>query len=125
MSLHGLLSVTIGVPNVEETAAYYADFGLTPETGGWFGTTDGGQQLRIVYALTRRPIEMPIGADNVDDLERAAANLTPLGRSHEINAAGLVAIEPVTGTRVGLAVAPRVRQSPASATIYNRPGRFD
>jgi catechol 2,3-dioxygenase-like lactoylglutathione lyase family enzyme len=27
MSLHGLLSVTIGVPNVEETAAYYADFG--------------------------------------------------------------------------------------------------
>jgi catechol 2,3-dioxygenase-like lactoylglutathione lyase family enzyme len=28
MSLHGLRSVTIGVPNVEETAAYYAEFGL-------------------------------------------------------------------------------------------------
>ena len=28
MSLHSLLSVTIGVPNVEETAAYYAEFGL-------------------------------------------------------------------------------------------------
>jgi hypothetical protein len=27
MSLHSLLSVTIGVPNVTETAAYYADFG--------------------------------------------------------------------------------------------------
>ncbi len=25
MSLHGLLSVTIGVPNPEETAGYYAD----------------------------------------------------------------------------------------------------
>ena len=25
MSLHGLLSVTMGVPNVDETAAYYAD----------------------------------------------------------------------------------------------------
>ena len=34
MSLHGLLSVTIGVPNVEETAAYYADFGLEPLDGG-------------------------------------------------------------------------------------------
>ncbi len=38
MSLHGLGSVTIGVPNVEETAAYYAEFGLTPEAGGWFST---------------------------------------------------------------------------------------
>ena len=26
MSLHSLLWVTIGVPNVDETAAYYADF---------------------------------------------------------------------------------------------------
>jgi hypothetical protein len=34
MSLHGLLSVTIGVPNVHETAAYDADFGLTPGEGG-------------------------------------------------------------------------------------------
>jgi len=33
MSLHGLLSVTIGVPNVEETAAYYTDFGLAPAAG--------------------------------------------------------------------------------------------
>ena len=33
MSLHGLLSVTIGVPNVAETAAYYADFGLAPRSG--------------------------------------------------------------------------------------------
>ncbi|TMC98694.1 MAG: dioxygenase, partial [Chloroflexi bacterium] len=29
MSLHRLTSITVGVPNVEETAAYYADFGLT------------------------------------------------------------------------------------------------
>jgi hypothetical protein len=33
MSLHGLLSVTIGVPNVHETAAYYDGFGLTPGEG--------------------------------------------------------------------------------------------
>ena len=39
MSLHGLMSVTIGVPNVDETAAYYTDFGLAPDSGGWFSTT--------------------------------------------------------------------------------------
>ena len=33
MSLHGLLSVTMGVPNVDETAAYYADFGLSTPAG--------------------------------------------------------------------------------------------
>lgn len=38
MSLHGLLSVTIGVPNVAQTAAYYADFGLAPQAHGWFAT---------------------------------------------------------------------------------------
>ena len=48
MSLHGLLSVTIGVPNVEQTAAYYAEFGLTPEDDNWFATADGGSQLHIV-----------------------------------------------------------------------------
>jgi catechol 2,3-dioxygenase-like lactoylglutathione lyase family enzyme len=50
MSLHGLLSVTIGVPNVEETAAYYAEFGLAREADGWFSTLDVGRQLRLVSA---------------------------------------------------------------------------
>jgi hypothetical protein len=40
MSLHSLLSVTIGVPNVGETSAYYAEFGLTPGEDGWFSTAD-------------------------------------------------------------------------------------
>ena len=46
MSLHGLLSVTMGVPNVEATAAYYADFGLEPGPDHWFSTADGGRQRR-------------------------------------------------------------------------------
>ena len=52
MSLHGLLSVTIGVPNVAETGAYYTDFGLEPSADGWFSTTDAGRQLRLEYAPT-------------------------------------------------------------------------
>src|SRR5258708_1074253 len=30
MALHRLTTITIGVPNVAETAAYYTEFGLTP-----------------------------------------------------------------------------------------------
>ena len=49
MSLHGLLSVTIGVPNVAETAAYYADFGLAAEgDGSPPGTAGGLHRLRPV-----------------------------------------------------------------------------
>src|ERR1700735_3835570 len=55
MSLHGLLSVTMGVPNVDETAAYYTDFGLAPEEAGWFSTRDAGRQLRIVQPPTHAP----------------------------------------------------------------------
>ena len=68
MSLHGLLSVTIGVPNVEETATYYTDFGLAPEPGSCFSTVDGGPQLRIVATPTRRLVKLHVAADDTEDL---------------------------------------------------------
>src|ERR1700760_3670923 len=61
MSLHRLTSVTMGVPNVAETVGYYTEFGLRPEGDGWFATRDGGRQLRVVPAATRRPVELHIG----------------------------------------------------------------
>jgi catechol 2,3-dioxygenase-like lactoylglutathione lyase family enzyme len=54
MALHRLTSVTIGVPNADETAAYYTEFGLTPQHDGWFSTRDGGRQLRIAHTPMRR-----------------------------------------------------------------------
>ena len=54
MALHQLSSVTIGVPNVAETAGYYADFGLTDLGDGTFATIDGGPQLRIVQAVSEQ-----------------------------------------------------------------------
>src|SRR5271168_5260162 len=105
MSLHGLLSVTIGVPNVEETAAYYTDFGLAPAADNWFSTVDGGPQLRIVPAPTRRLVELHVAADDMDDLGRAATNLALLGLGGQLSGASLATTEPVTG--------------------YNGPGRFD
>jgi catechol 2,3-dioxygenase-like lactoylglutathione lyase family enzyme len=139
MALHGLLSVTIGVPNVEETSAYYAEFGLAPEGDGWFATRDAGRQLRILAAPTRRLLDLRVGVDDADDLARAAANLTRLGVPQELGGqelggqelggrelgATLVATEPVTGVRATLEVAPRARQDPVPATVYNGPGRLE
>ncbi|MBS2534992.1 VOC family protein [Catenulispora sp. NF23] len=126
MSLHALLSVTMGVPNVEETAAYYADFGLSPEVDNWFSTTDAGRQLRIVHAPTRRLVELRVGVDDRDDVLRAAANLSRLGTADPVmTEAGLAAVEPVTGARVRLETAPRLQQNPVPASVYNGPGRIE
>ena len=70
MPAHRLTSITIGVPNLRETAEYYLDFGLLPTrdevfsaysaeqladaTEYRFGTVDGGEQLRLVHSPRRR-----------------------------------------------------------------------
>jgi catechol 2,3-dioxygenase-like lactoylglutathione lyase family enzyme len=61
----------------------------------------------------------------VDDLARAAAGLAALGVPSEQNGTSINATEPVTGTRVVLDVAPRIRQDAIPATAYNGPGRLD
>jgi catechol 2,3-dioxygenase-like lactoylglutathione lyase family enzyme len=125
MALHRLAAVTIAVPNVAETCAYYADFGLSPDSDGWFTTVDGGRQLRIVHAPTRRLIEMQLGADDADDLSRIANNLNRIG-VHADNATDRVsAVESVTGVRVTVAVSGRLVQPSLPATAYNGPGRLE
>ena len=48
MALHRLTQIVMGVPNVEQTAGYYTEFGpLLPPRTGTFATVDGGEQLRI------------------------------------------------------------------------------
>ncbi len=43
MALHRLTQIVMGVPNVEQTAAYYAEFGLTRGEDNTFRTVDGGE----------------------------------------------------------------------------------
>jgi catechol 2,3-dioxygenase-like lactoylglutathione lyase family enzyme len=116
MALHRLASVTIGVPTVPECQQYYEEFGLAPDGDGWFRTTQGGRQLRIVEAPSRRLVELRVGADDPDDLGRAAAGLVRLGHEHQLTPDGLTALEPVSGVRVHLQVMGR---GPA-ATAANR-----
>ena len=102
MTLHRLTSVTMGVPNVAETQDYYTQFGLQPDDGGWFSTQDGGRELRVVPAPTRRLVELHIAVDDPDDLARVAGNLARLGVDAQRQAASLSAVEKATGVRATL-----------------------
>ena len=140
MALHRLTSVSIGVPNVAETAAYYEEFGLTrldgPSCGGRrsarprppdrqearFATVDGGEQLRLVHSPRRRLVELGIGAADPDDLGSVAARLAALGVAVEQTSEAVAAADPGTGVRVVLSVAGPVVQDAAPAIPQNAPG---
>ncbi|MDR7303655.1 VOC family protein [Haloactinomyces albus] len=130
MALHGLGKVTIGVPNVDDTIAYYTDFGLEHRGNGVFATRDGGEQFAIVYAPTRRLVELSVAADDEDDIAATARQLSKLGVPLEhdpIHGPSAVrAFEPITGAAVRVAVRPRISiDPPPPATPVNGPGRID
>ena len=116
MSLHGLLSVTIGVPNVEETAAYYAEFGLAPEADGWFSTLDAGRQLRRAQGQIGGVIRMiEEGQDCADVLTQLAAAGRALdpGRLQDHRQRAV----PVRGRRAGGPRAGRCRARPPGEAV--------
>lgn len=125
MALHRLASIVIGVPDVASTAAYYEEFGLTPTAAGRLATADGGEQLTLVAAPTRRLVALTVGADDTDDLGRVAANLARLRVACERTDAQLAATDPGTGVQVVVAVCERIQQSPTPAAAANGPGRTD
>ncbi len=127
MSLHRLTSVTMGVPNVDETVAYYTEFGLTPVGDGYFHTEDGGRQLRVAHAPHRRLLELGVGADDTDDIAATAARLAKLGLSVTVPADGraLRVTEPVSNFVAQVEVATRVNQPTFAAVPYNGPGRIE
>ncbi len=127
MALHQLTSFTLGVPNLEETAAYYREFGLADEGDGWLATRDGGRQLRLVPSSVRRLIELRIAVDDADDLGRTASRLRSLGIDADTDpAAGtLTARDSITHVRAVLQVAPRLKQPVTGPTPYNGPGRTE
>jgi catechol 2,3-dioxygenase-like lactoylglutathione lyase family enzyme len=131
MGLHRLTDITIGVPNVDETARYYADFGLTPAhdpsepDGHRFDSVDGGRQLRIVQRPVRQLLSLGVGAENGDDIDRISASLARLGIATQRADGRLQAVEPATGLRVDVSVAPAIEQAPTAAPLSNAPGAVE
>jgi catechol-2,3-dioxygenase len=128
MPLHRLTRITIGVPNLAETAAYYEDFGLTPAgtsadgRASTFATADGGEQLKLAAAARRRLLELGIGVDDPDDLNRIAANVTALGLEVTRTDTALHVTDPGTDVRVNVEIATRIKQKPAPWPGFNGPG---
>lgn len=122
MTLHRLASITIGVPNVAETSAYYREFGLLGD-GTTLSTSSGGDQLRIVESSTRRLVEMCVGVDDPDDLDRIEERLTKRGTPFERDGSSLGATEPCTGVRVRVGVDARTVEPASAADGFNGPGR--
>lgn len=125
MALHRLTSVTIGVPDTTTTRDYYTDFGLSPEADGWLGTRDGGQQLRLVSAPSRRLVEISIGADDPDDLDAIASRLEALELRVHRGEETVMAEEPIAGFRAVVRIADRLTQALTPPTPYNGPGRLE
>src|SRR5580658_3821987 len=130
MSLHGLTSITLGVPDVDAVASYYEDFGLRrvgdrPGRGLVFATADGGEQLALRPAERRRLLEIGIGADDPDDLGRVEAGLRRLGAEFERDAAGLRVRDPNSALQVSVQVSPRITEAAAKQEPTNGPGRPD
>jgi catechol 2,3-dioxygenase-like lactoylglutathione lyase family enzyme len=119
-----LTKITIGVPNVAPTAAYYEEFGLRPIAAGRLASADGGEQLELVPAPSRRLVELGIGVDDADDVARVAAALATLGVNAERTASSVVAVDPGTEVRVAVTIADRI-QGASAAVSTNGPGRAD
>lgn len=140
MPLHRLTQIVMGVPDVEQTAAYYTEFGLTPAAGAStsvygaeastptaggghvLSTVDGGEQLRIVASARRRLLRLGVGVDDPDDLDRVAASLAALGVTAQRDETSVQAVDPGTEVTVRVEIAPRIAQNPTPAPPYNTPG---
>jgi catechol-2,3-dioxygenase len=127
MTLHRLTRITLGVPDVASTAGYYTEFGLMPNAtstgaGASFSTQDGGEQLVIAQSPRRRLLNIGVGVDDPDDLDRVAASLTRLGLGVERTATAVAALDPGTQVTVRVEIAPRIESDPTPLPAYNGPG---
>jgi catechol 2,3-dioxygenase-like lactoylglutathione lyase family enzyme len=128
VSLHGLTSITLGVPDVDAASRYYEDFGLTPsgttlDGRRRFATLEGGDQLVIVQASRRRLLEIGVAAEDTDDLDRIAVNLSKIGAEFNRSADELVVHDPNSALRVSVTIAPHIVQAAATQEPTNGPGR--
>jgi catechol 2,3-dioxygenase-like lactoylglutathione lyase family enzyme len=115
---------------VTATASYYEDFGLrrvADRPGGpvAFATAEGGEQLVLRPAERRRLLELGIGADDTDDLDRIEAGLKRLEVTFRRDAADLHVQDPNSALKVTIRISPRITEAAAKQEPTNGPGRPD
>jgi catechol 2,3-dioxygenase-like lactoylglutathione lyase family enzyme len=122
MSLHQLTSLTIGVPNVQSTSAFYEAFGLNGLGNGRFATRDRGEQFRIVESPYRRVQEIAVGVDDADDLARIRRALETAGHVVDTSADALTVHEQYASVNVVVAIRERASTPEVGVAPINRPG---
>ncbi len=123
MGLHGLGSMTLGVPLVDDARDFYRKFGLTETGQATFASADGGEQLRIVERPYRQLVEVAIAVDDPDDVGRIETAAARKGLEVTKRPGGTIVVdEPVTGLAVEVAVRPRVSSAPYDSPPMNGPG---
>ena len=123
MSLHGLGTMTLGVPRVQEACGFYREFGLTETKPGTFASADGGEQLRIVEKPYRQLVAVSLAADNLDDIARIASRAEAKGLAVNTLADGSIGLtEPATGLSISVEVRSRIEQSTFRSPTMNGPG---
>jgi catechol 2,3-dioxygenase-like lactoylglutathione lyase family enzyme len=122
VALHQLRSITIGVPDPEPVAQYYEAFGLERSGNTVFSTTEGGRQLYLEATPTRRLVQLVVGVDDNDDLDRARSALDAAGHSVTATEASISVGEPDSGVKVVLELAPRVASLSVEPLSYNGAG---
>ncbi|WP_033290479.1 VOC family protein [Amycolatopsis jejuensis] len=112
MALQRLVGVTMGVPDVAATREYYRQFGLDPLPDGRLATVDGGPQLTVVHADRRRLLDLVVGVDDQDDLDRITRQLAGLGIDATKGEDAVRAADPGTGLTVTARIAERIPPAP-------------
>jgi hypothetical protein len=112
----------MGVPDTDAVAQYYEEFGLERSEPDVLSTSEGGRQLFLQTAPTRRLVELVVGVDDEDDLGRARVALEGAGHTVDLSATRLVALEPNSKVRVVLETMPRAATPEVELPEYNGPG---
>jgi len=122
MPLHRLTTITLGVPDVNAAVAFYEDFGLETIGVNRLSSADGGEQLRLIESPRRRLLDIGVGVDDPDDLDRIASQLEGAGFDWEREATERITVrEPGTNLAVHVEIAPRLAQTEAAAPEMNGP----
>jgi catechol 2,3-dioxygenase-like lactoylglutathione lyase family enzyme len=121
MPLHRLTTITLGVPDVDAAIEFYEDFGLEAD-GHRLSSVDGGEQLRLVECPRRRLLELGIGVDDPDDLDRVGSQLDRVGFDWTPDAPERITVRDAgTNLAVTVEIAPRLTQTEAAAPEMNGP----
>ena len=123
MALHGMAEITLGVPDVAATQAFYNQFGLATSAPGVLATANGGDQMRLVQRSYRHLVEYVLAADDADDLSRIAAAAAAHDLAVSTHDDGSISVvDPICGIRARVAVRPRIQLQPYESPTMNTPG---